>query len=215
MKLIGIHTYSWSLSELLESGLQPFNIVAGQDGRLYEIRTSGIGTIIVPTEHLRRLDKVPTGFQFTLPKIPGKKLAEAITFFRDYCRNGIELEVMVVFFYDPKTGEYIIDCPQQKVSKGRIDYEELSYEQQGFVEVLQLHSHNTMEAYFSSVDNRDEKRFLLYGVIGQLDQVEPNMKIRAGLNGHFYNLPIDYVFDEPDLMKVSDYPLAWHKRVTV
>jgi PRTRC genetic system protein A len=212
---IGIHTYSWSLSDLLESGLQPFNIVAGQDGRLYEIRHSELGTIIVPAENLRRLEEIPKGFQFNLPKIPGELLAQAITFFRDYCRNEVELEVMINFFYHPKTQEYIVDCPIQEVSKGHIKFEELSYEQEGFIEVLQLHSHNSMNAYFSEVDNNDEKRFLLYGVIGRVDQERPSMKLRAGVNGHFYDLPLGYVFQEPSLTKRADYPLIWHKSVSI
>ena len=214
MMKLGIHTYSWSLSDLLESGLHPFNIVAGNDGRLYEIRQSGLGTIIVPAENLRRLERIPTGFQFNLPQIPGIKLAEAISFFRDYCRKGTELEAMVSFFYHPKTQEYVVDCPIQKVSKVRVEYGELSYEKEGFIEVLQLHSHNSMNAYFSMVDNNDEKRFLLYGVVGKLDQEQPSMKLRAGVNGHFYDLPLEYIFDEPNLTKVADYPASWHKRVS-
>ncbi|RTR26593.1 hypothetical protein EKG37_21225 [Robertmurraya yapensis] len=213
MKL-GIHTYSWSLSDLLESGLQPFNVVAGNDGRLYEIRHSVLGTIVVPAEHLRKLEKIPQGFQFNLPHIPGEKLAKAITFFRDYCSNGTDLEVMVSFFYHPKTKEYFVDCPIQRVSKVRIEYEELNYEKEGFIEVLQIHSHNSMDAYFSTVDNNDEKRFLLYGVVGKVDQEQPCMKLRAGVNGHFYDLPLDYIFDEPNLTNEADYPASWHKRVS-
>lgn len=214
MKKIGIHTYSWSLSELLESGLQPFNIVAGKDGQLYEIRHSELGTIIVPAASLRQLEEIPRGFQFSLPKIPGELLAQAITFFRDYCRMGDELEVMVSYFYNPKTNEYVVDCPNQEVSKGQIAYEDLSYEQEGFIEVLQLHSHNSMKAYFSSVDNQDEKRFLLYGVVGELDQVYPIMKLRAGVNGYFYDLPLEYVFVDANLTKIANYPSSWNRRVT-
>jgi PRTRC genetic system protein A len=215
MKKIGIHTFSWSLSELLESGLQPFNIVAGKDGRLYEIRQSDLGTIIVPAEKLVRLEEIPRGFQFNLPLIPGELLATAITFFRDYCQIGMGLEVMVSFFYHPKTKTYVVDCPNQSVSKGRIEYEELSYHEEGFVEVLQLHSHNSMEAYFSSIDNNDEKRFLLYGVVGELKESHPKMKLRAGVNGYFYDLPLDYVFHEPNLTKLADYPSNWNKRVSM
>ncbi|OIJ11479.1 hypothetical protein BKP35_12105 [Anaerobacillus arseniciselenatis] len=215
MKKMGIHTFSWSLSDLLESGLQPFNIVAGQDGQLYEIRQSDLGTIIVPADNLRMLEEIPRGFQFNLPKIPGETLASAITFFRDYCKNGVELEVMVSFFYHPITKEYVVDCPLQRVSKGRIEFEELNYYQEGFIEVLQLHSHNSMKAYFSEVDNNDEKRFLLYGVVGELDQEHPNMKLRAGVNGYFYDLPLEYVFDRPDVTRVMDYPSIWNKKVSV
>ncbi|QOK30047.1 hypothetical protein IIE26_27145 (plasmid) [Cytobacillus oceanisediminis] len=213
MKKLGIHTFSWSLQKLLGRGLQPFNIVAGKDGRLYEIRHSELGTIVAPAANLRMLEEIPEGFQFNLPKIPGELLAEAITFFRDYCKNGVELEVMVNFFYHPKTKEYVVDCPNQVVSKGCIQFQELSYQREGFIEVLQLHSHNSMKAYFSKVDNNDEKRFLLYGVVGELDQLRPVIKIRAGFNGHFYDLPLEIIFQEPNLSKTAEYPCIWHNRI--
>lgn len=215
MKKQGIHNYSWSLSELLESGLTPFNIVAGQDGRLYEIRQSNLGVIVVPAENLRMLEQIPTGFQFNLPKIPGELLTEAITFFRDYCRKGHELEVMVNFFYHPVTKEYVVDCPYQKVSQGRIEYEELNYEQEGFIEVLQLHSHNRMSAYFSRVDDADEKRFLLYGVVGELDKNHPTIKLRVGLNGFYYDLPLENIFDEIDVTSNVNYPKVWNRKVSM
>lgn len=213
MTKMGIHTYSWSLSNLLESGLQPFNIVAGQDGRLYEVRQSELGTIIVPAVNLRMLEEIPQGFQFNLPKIPGELLSQSISFFRDYCSNEVELEVMVSFYYHPKTQDYIVDCPKQKVSKGRIDFEELNYQNEGFIEVLQLHSHNSMRAYFSEVDNTDEKRFLLYGVVGELDQECPSMRVRAGFNGYFFDLPLEYVFQNPVLTSATNYPRIWHRNV--
>jgi len=214
MKKIGIHTFSWSLSELLESGLQPFNIVAGKDGRLYEIRHTEMGTIVVPAQNLRKLEDIPTGFQFNLPKIPGELLSQALSFFRDYCRNGTELEVMVSFWFNLYTGDYVVQCPFQHVSKGRIDYDGVELTE-GFIEVLQLHSHNTMSAFFSDIDDRDEKRFLLYGVVGNLNEEVPSIKLRAGVNGHFYELSLDYIFDNPDLTKDADYPREWHNKVEV
>jgi len=156
MKKIGIHTFSWSLSELLESGLQPFNIVAGKDGKLYEIRHTEMGTIVVPTRNIRMLEEIPTGFQFNLPKIPGELLSQALSFFRDYCKDGTELEVMVSFQFNLDTKEFFVQCPFQQVTKGRIEYEEEKMTED-FIEVLQLHSHNTMSAFFSDIDDRDEK----------------------------------------------------------
>ncbi|MGY3716094.1 hypothetical protein ACWE42_11280 [Sutcliffiella cohnii] len=127
MNKIGIHTFSWSLSELLVSGLQPFNIVAGNDGRLYEIRHSDLGTIIVPAGELRRLEEIPKGFQFNLPKIPGELLSKVISFFRDYCKNEIVLEVMVSFFYHPVKEEYFVEVPEQKVTKERVLFDTVNF----------------------------------------------------------------------------------------
>lgn len=212
MKL-GIHTYSWSLSELIESGLQPFNVVAGKDGRLYEIRQSELGTIVLPALSLPRLDEIPMGFQFSLPKIPGEMLSKALTFFRDYCGNGIELEAMIIFLYNPVREEYVLDCPFQEVSKESVNYKRTYYEEHGFIEVLQLHSHNSMDAYFSKTDNNDEKSFLIYGVVGRLNQELPELKIRAGVNGYFYDLPAEYIFEDASLSRISDYPTYWHERL--
>ncbi|MCP4359045.1 MAG: hypothetical protein GY796_13585, partial [Chloroflexi bacterium] len=63
--------------------------------------------------------------------------------------------------------------------------------------ILELHSHNTMPAYFSPRDNRDELGGRLYGVIGHLERSNPELALRLGMFGHWlYNVPGRAIFDD-------------------
>ncbi|MCM3164720.1 MULTISPECIES: hypothetical protein [Metabacillus] len=208
----GIHTYSWSLTDLLKEGLTPFNIVASKDGRLYEIRKSEFGTMSVPVQSLQRLEEVPTGFQMDLPKIPGYLLERVVTFFRDYCLE-FDYEVMVQFFWNKELESYEVRCPIQSVSKVEVSFTESIYSED-LVEVLQIHSHNSMPAYFSPTDNYDEKRFFIYGVIGNLHTHKPSKVLRVGFNGFYYELEYDQIFTDFDITRYREYPLEWKDNVS-
>lgn len=60
--------------------------------------------------------------------------------------------------------------------------------------VLDLHSHGTMRAFFSSKDNEDEKGMKLYGVVGNLGDT-PVLKLRLGVYGYYLPLSWRDVFD--------------------
>ncbi|MFS1519518.1 Mov34/MPN/PAD-1 family protein [Bacillus sp. SCS-151] len=215
---LGIYQLFWRLSDYISNKeAHPYNIVASKDGKLYEIRNSLLGTIVTPAkeEQLRRIEQVPKGFQMKLPRIPGYLLQQIISFFRAYCNENLDHEVMLQLFWH-NNGYFVVDCPTQEVSKARVSAQ-LDNEAPDLTEVMQVHSHNSMEAYFSETDNNDEQQFLLYGVVGRLDQQEPDIKIRVGVNGTFYRLSLDYIFDTTflDVSQNVPYPEEWTKRVSI
>ena len=63
--------------------------------------------------------------------------------------------------------------------------------------VAEFHSHGRSRAFFSKTDDGDEQGFRVYGVVGRLDDPEPEMSLRVGVYGHF--APVDWpqVFDGP------------------
>ena len=65
--------------------------------------------------------------------------------------------------------------------------------------VIEVHSHNRMEAFFSEWDDRDEQGFRLYGVIGDLghEGKRPSLRLRAGVYGNFYEIPAAWAFEMP------------------
>ncbi|MYL35447.1 hypothetical protein GLW08_20300 [Pontibacillus yanchengensis] len=209
----GIYNHYWRLSEFLEDR-KSHNIVASRDGHLYEIRRTPFGMISVPASEnaLRRLEEVPKGFQFELPLIPGEIMEQILTFFRKYCNPWVESEVMIQIFWHKTEHYYKAICPPQKVSKVHVDAEPMTGDGE-LVEVLQIHSHNTMDAYFSSTDNADEQRFLLYGVVGRLNETNPSILLRVGLNGYFYTLPIERVFTNFNKSKDNAYPIEWDNNI--
>ncbi len=63
--------------------------------------------------------------------------------------------------------------------------------------VAEFHSHGSSRAFFSKTDDGDEQGFRIYGVVGRLDDPEPELNLRVGVYGHF--APVDWpqVFDGP------------------
>ena len=64
--------------------------------------------------------------------------------------------------------------------------------------VAEFHSHGTSRAFFSATDNRDEQGFRIYGVVGRLDDSQPELSLRVGVYGHFARVDWPQVFDGPE-----------------
>ena len=196
-----------------------FNIVAARNGQLYEVRTETIGIMVSVADEIRELEEVPTGFKFGLPKIPGSMLSQIQCFFKEYCTEWMQNEVMVQIFWDLVEEKYIVECPHQMVKKDRIHatFNKRLEDDERFIEVCHIHSHNTMPSGFSEIDDENEKAFMIYGVIGRLHRNEPDMDLRVGYNGKYFLLPLDYIFDNPKLDNpvMIAHPPEWSRRVHI
>ena len=51
--------------------------------------------------------------------------------------------------------------------------------------VAEFHSHGRGRAFFSATDDRDEQGFRIYGVVGRVDTLQPELSLRVGVYGHF------------------------------
>lgn len=208
-------------SKDLIANKEPINILAARDG-YYEVRENAIGVFVSQVEVIEELEPCREGFKLNLPKIPENLLAQLISFFSDYAMN--EVEVMGVFYWDMDTKSYVLDVPFQEVSKVKIDVHYSDYPA-NLIKVAEIHSHNTMSAYFSEVDDADELGTMLYGVVGRLQQglceVTYDMRTRAGAAGRFIPLEPntfiegDYPRDRINSLTPVKYPESWHNRVTI
>ena len=63
--------------------------------------------------------------------------------------------------------------------------------------VAEFHSHGGSRAFFSKTDDRDELGFRIYGVVGRLDALRPELSLRVGVYGHFAPVDWSQVFDGP------------------
>ena len=63
--------------------------------------------------------------------------------------------------------------------------------------VAEFHSHGSSRAFFSETDDNDEQGFRVYGVVGRLDDPEPELSLRVGVYGHFAPADWPQVFDGP------------------
>lgn len=217
------------------------NILAAQDG-FYEVRENPIGIFVARSNidelqnwegfqqlvsqlpERNRLDQCQEGFKLSLPKIPEHLMLQLLSFFADY--SDLEVEVMGVFYWDRTNKKYLVDVPHQKVNKESIDPSYTEF-RPDLIRVAEIHSHNTMRAYFSTIDNNDEVGTMLYGVIGQMIKgdgvIRFDIKTRAGVAGKFLPLLpsvwIDGNYDNQDdswnLIPYTPYPQKWRNRVVI
>jgi hypothetical protein len=217
---LGLRGFFFRSKDLFENK-EPINILAARDG-YYEVRENPIGVFIAKVDIVEDLEPCRPAFKLTLPKIPQYLFAQLISFFADYAMH--EVEVMGVFYWDMETKQYLLDVPFQNVSKVKVDacYSSLP---SSYIKVAEIHSHNTMRAYFSDVDNEDETGTMLYGVVGRLQsglkQITYDLKTRAGVAGRFIPLePIVMIEGDSVEMGVRAldpmiYPSEWDKRVQI
>lgn len=194
--------------------------VAGVNGQVYEYRKSYWGDLIVKTNLLHHSLKVVEGlqdtFRYHLPKIPAEQLMKVFSFFKSYTMKG-KYEVMICVYWDKEEGTYILDCPKQTVTSIHIDkYLNPNYggrHSLRYLKVLEVHSHNVMEAYFSKTDDADEQQFGLYGVVGKLNQRVCEFKLRVKVNDSQMLIhPAEVV--ETDFNGLSmGYPKEWDMNV--
>lgn len=148
-------------------------------------------------------------FQWNLPKIP-KQILEVVREFLGLVSDRFETEALVQIGYRPDDGKYEVIIPVQTVDKISVKTEEMFLSTSRLYHVLDIHSHNTMPAFFSVVDNEDEKANRVYGVMGSFDRMgekKPEMLFRAATGGRFVSLSVADVFSDAEVDE-EDVPLA-------
>jgi len=156
------------------------------------------------------LSDVQAGFDSALPLIPMREVMAIISFFRFYMRNGSEQEALVNIYWDKQNREYVVDAPEQTVTKASVEGRENSdYINERYIHFMDIHSHNSMEAFFSPIDDKDEKATRLYTVIGRLDKYLPDVKTRISNGGKFQEIDPAEVFE----MVARPFPDEWKNKV--
>lgn len=130
-------------------------------------------------------------FTLNIPKIPTRLLSLIVADFKAH----LDVERIFQIRWDTLAKEYVIVKPTEfKTSKCAIEYD-FSDVPAHLKQVLEIHSHNTMPAYFSSIDDADELCKGFYGVVGRLDKEQPMMKFRVGMEGYFTEIPFEHLFE--------------------
>ena len=74
---------------------------------------------------------------------------------------------------------------------------------------MDIHSHNSMKAVFSAIDDQDERSTRLYLVIGRLDRFFPEISARISCGGSFVPIEPGLVLEGLD----SSFPAEWSGKV--
>lgn len=197
-----------SVDESVASG-KKIAFVPSEDGRVYEIRNNRIGTFIAEADRVTIVKKVRAGFIPALPKIPYSILSELVAFFKACITETSELEALAYIYWSFYDSKYYVYVPKQEVSKDSVDTFLPDMDEEKFVLAMEVHSHNTMPAVFSCIDNKDERATRIYTVIGRLDKVFPDITTRISVGGKFVELNPNAVFERIE----GDFPESWKDAV--
>lgn len=144
-------------------------------------------------------------------KIPKDLLVEIIGSFHRVCKKTHDEAAAQIYRKDD--GTYFVYYPGQDVSGATVKYAD----DQGMLDnraestlVLELHSHNTMGAFWSGTDNKNEKEVGFYMVIGTLGSTNGNYLLRAKYNGIYVNFRACELFDmtedeEREIFKAENF----------
>jgi len=188
------------------------SILPARDGKIYEIRNTAIGKFTTPVVGCELLSDVQAGFipALGIPRIPMDLTMQIISFFRYFTKQGGNNEVLVNIYWDQVGKAFVIDAPEQTVSKISVhSNENTDYLNERYIHFMDIHSHNSMRAFFSPVDDKDEKATRLYTVIGHLDRYFPQIKTRISNGGKFLEIDPSEVFE----YIARPFPSEWKENV--
>lgn len=192
--------------EQAQASQKPLKYIMGEDGVVYEMRSTDVGDFIIKANKVNGAAKIKEGFTLNVPKLPFRLLLQAVSFFRDVCSDFNNDEAMLQYWFDKETKEFFADCVQQTTNKVHVTYlrnKELE-EDPNKVLVMDIHSHNNMEAFFSGTDDASEQETRTYGVIGKLDREIPTYKFRISVEGNFKEIAINQIFEMPKVKIYSE-----------
>ena len=199
-----------NLEEAEQSG-KAIQIVPGRDGRVYEIRCTEAGRFVVPATDIPELSEVSAGFFPALPRIPFPVICQVVGFFRYFMRER-ELEAMVQIYWDKLEEQYRIAVPKQFVGKAHVDARldaDDALDEDRYVCVADIHSHNSMPAKFSPTDDWDERMTRVYMVFGRLDAFFPEISARISCGRKRCRINPGSVIEGLP----PDFPQEWTARV--
>ncbi len=163
---------------------------------LYEKTPTYTATVSEITSRHESPD-IREAFQLNVPKIPKQLFYDVVTFFEKVAHQH-NTEALCRFYYDGK--EYHVAIPEQKCSHAAVVCERPAEaeEEEGTL-ILEVHSHGTINPFFSAVDDADEVFSGLYGVIGDFGHaVEP------GAVDAFWRVVVGKMFAYIDLEDLFD-----------
>ncbi len=190
---------------ILHSGYQPLPV----DNFLYEYLFASNGVfvhakrkdmeVMIPvmayeTNLVRGLEKIEPYVH--LPKLIAVEHLQAIL---RVSRKAIPNEAL--FYCIFANGNWRTVMPAQDASHAAVKPKD-GFNTLAVEAVIEIHSHNYMDAFFSSQDNADETGLKLFIVLGQLDNDRVQIRARVGVYGHFYEIPANWIFEE--MIEVDD-----------
>jgi PRTRC genetic system protein A len=141
-------------------------------------------TVLVAEVLVRGLAPLQEGIELPLGKIPMKLWESALRIFQQALPQE---RLLTIGNLGQRPGLYLTHLPEQETTSTSVRYRPL------YSQLLEVHSHGRLRAFFSGTDDADEQGFKIYGCVG-LFEGRQEWKLRVGIYGHFAPLELDQVF---------------------
>ena len=174
-----------------------------KDGVMYQAEITPVSSTLAPMSCQSRY---PGEFVWKIPEIP-RAVFLAVRKFFSWVYESYGTEVLIRIWYHQNG--FLVTLPEQLVTDSFVDAAFSDEEEvpEGAVLVADIHSHGFYEAFFSMVDDVDEKGNRLYGVMGDFRGESKSFCLRAGTRGFFVPLVFSDVIggelSEEDKREVS------------
>lgn len=156
--------------------------IVGKEG-IFLKKKLGIMESISPVENISVLESVETTAKMHIKKMPSILVAKISNFFKSV-EEKYQAEAIVLLFYNENTEKYKIHVPSQKVSGASLEYSR-SITIEGFIMIGTIHSHSSMSAFHSGIDQGDEKSFDgLHITFGNINSENISISCSIVSNGH-------------------------------
>lgn len=189
-------------------------LVPSGDGQIYELRKMEQGEFIAPKNKIADFPMVRAGFTPALPKIPTTLMRKIISFFRAFMTENEENEALALIYWDKLAQKYFVYVPKQTVCKDEVEASLHGCpfdDEDRYLYYADIHSHNSMDAFFSAKDDRDECSTGLYFVLGNLHEFYPSIKARIFCGDTFVDIDPDTVIESLE----ESFPQDWLQQVTI
>lgn len=157
--------------------------------RFLRLKVDSIPGTVIPSMR-EEINFLPAG------KIPYQLLQQIEAFFRKVMEvKKDQLEAMIWVLYNEAQG-YHLFVPDQTISKASVRYD-WDGVPAGSSIVCDIHSHNTMGAFFSGTDNNDDRNAISFsGVFGNLDRATPATVWRFNYRDKKYEAKLEDIFEQ-------------------
>lgn len=203
--------------------------VLGNDGKLYQYHQFSMGRSAMtkiadtPIRHNggKSLLKPYLKPLVNDKKIPIAMLDDIVEFFKRVMamtgNSGVghgDYEAMAHIVWNKTTESYRVAIPKQKVSKAAVTYDWDHVKADEEV-IFDIHSHNSMDAFFSGTDERDDATYVgISGVAGRLDTANPKLIWRFNAYKTKQSMTLEEIFAVPE-KQVSPEVSNWMENVEV
>lgn len=197
---------------------KPTAYVIAKNGLFHVSHSDLVDIISIPKEVAGVNIALKEGVHLKVPKVPFALLSQTVAFFKAVEKKS-GAEALVQIWWNTQEKRHEIHCPDQTVSGGSVNHRSTFDQEQArtpegdaiWLHMMDIHSHNTMSAFWSGTDNGDEMKApegRMFGVIGKIKQSIPDWKWRIRTRDGFLDLQIDDLF-AVDLQAKVPFTVTW------